>query len=128
VIPEDALVRSRISVALAALVLAFTTAFASTASKNAYENLTIIAQRIDTAAQRGDWPTAESLNRQLHTSWADARPETLRGMKGKAYAQNFDASLKWISSAILQRSARNVHDAATNIEKSANELAARTPV
>jgi hypothetical protein len=128
VIREDALVRSRISVALAALVFACTTAFASPAPKNAYENLTTIAQGIDSAAQRGDWATAESLNRRLHTSWADARPETLRGMKGKAYVQSFDASLKWISSAILQRSARNVHDAATNIEKSANELAERTPV
>jgi hypothetical protein len=119
------LVSTRISAALAALILVCTTALASPAPKTAYSTMTTLAQGIDAAAERGDWVSANRLSRQLHAAWADERPETLRGIKGQSYAQSFDASLKWISSAIAQRSARNVHDAARNAEKTLHELEER---
>jgi hypothetical protein len=118
-------VNSRTSAVLAALVLVCTTAVASPRPNTAYATMTMLTQGIDDAAQRGDWASAERLSRQLHIAWADQRPETLHGLKGKAYAQSFDATLKWINSAIAQRSVRNVHDAAHNAEKTLHELEER---
>jgi hypothetical protein len=121
------LVNSRISAACAALVLIFTTALATPAPKTTLSSLTTLAHAIDSAAQKGDWTSAQRFSKDLSREWAVQRPTTLHGVKGKANAESFDASLKWINSAIAQRSARNVHDAAMNVEKSVHEMEERLP-
>jgi hypothetical protein len=123
--PGGSLVNSRISAALAALVLICTTALATPPQTASFSNLATLAHAVDGAAQRGDWSSAQQYSRRLHVEWASLRPETLHGLKGKAYAQNFDASLKWVNSAIAQRSPRNVHNATVSIEKSVRELEER---
>lgn len=118
---------TRISTACAALVLIITTAVASAVPKTTLSSLTTIAQAIDASAQRGDWASAERLSNDLAKEWAAKRPTTLHGPKAKANAESFDASLKWINTAIARRSARNVHDAAVNVEKSVHEMEERLP-
>lgn len=118
---------NRISAACAALVLICTTGLASPAPNTTLSSLTTLARAIDASAQHGDWASARRLSNDLAKEWAAKRPTALHGLKGKANAQSFDASLKWIDSAIAQQSARNVHDAAMNAEKSVHEMEERLP-
>jgi hypothetical protein len=117
----------RTATGYALLVLFFTCAAASPAPTTSWTSLTTRAQAIDTAAQRGDWTSAQRLSHDLLAQWTAKRPTALHSLKGKAFAESFDASLKWISGAIAQRDAQNVHQAVAHAERTVHELAERRP-
>lgn len=110
-----------------ALLIALCTLAASPVPVTSWTPLLTNARAIDSAANRGDWKAAGRLSDDLLAPWTLKRPAVIHGLKGKAYAQSFDSSLKWVNSAIAHRNTPAVHQAVANAQKNLHELEERAP-
>jgi hypothetical protein len=124
----------RLMPAIVGLLLLFSVAAApapprpsSTVVATTLSSLSNLASSIDRSAQRSEWHAVRRDTEELSARWSAAKPTAVYGIRGKAHARHFDASLRWIQIASESHDAANVHRGRLQMDVAIDELAEALP-